>query len=223
MTPYQYVSNNPIMLIDPNGKNAVVTIKGNTMTVKSTIYIHGHGATKDKAKSIEKGIKSFWGSNHTYVDKANNKRYNVVFDVDVQVKPTDYNGVKEVGKSFDEGHFNIVELMEGDFRSIVLGNGFVGQWGESDSDNTYAHEFGHLLGIADMYYPSEKEVGKYENYQGVDENDIMGKNMHKKDARVSQENIDGIAEKVLRDKDSNNQARIGGSYGRSRDNKNLCK
>ncbi|WP_372472727.1 hypothetical protein AB4865_07855 [Capnocytophaga sp. ARDL2] len=118
---------------------------------------------------------------------------------------------------------NVIELYsDKNTRSQVNGDGYTGEWGYYKSDNTYAHEFGHLLGIADMYYPSS-EIGVYENYKGVEENDIMGKNALEDQAKVSQENIDGIAKKVLQDKDENGEAYIGRSFGRSRGNENLSK
>ncbi|WP_372472726.1 RHS repeat domain-containing protein [Capnocytophaga sp. ARDL2] len=91
-TPYHYVHQNPANLIDPDGRNAKAVVKGNTIIVKTTIYIRGYNATAKKAKSIENGIKSFWGKNFTYKDKETNKIYKVVFDINVKPLPTDKEG-----------------------------------------------------------------------------------------------------------------------------------
>lgn len=220
-TPYHYVHQNPANLIDPDGRNAKAVVKGNTIIVKTTIYIRGYNATAKKAKSIENGIKSFWGKNFTYKDKETNKIYKVVFDINVKPQPTDKEGYLQAFKEYEEGHLNVIELKKGNVQSVVNGDGYTGVWGDLETDNTYAHEFGHLLGIADMYYRAR--IGEYDNYQGVDKNDIMGKNLQDSSARVSQENIDGIAKKVLQDKDENGEAYIGRSFGRSRGNENLSK
>src|SRR5690606_7371907 len=93
-TPYHYVHQNPVNMIDPNGKNGIIEVQGNNIIVKTRIYITGYGATKEKAKLIEKGIKEYWGKTFSFTDKAYNKEYKVTFDIRVDTKPTDQEGIK---------------------------------------------------------------------------------------------------------------------------------
>ncbi len=79
--------NNPLVFVDPDGRDAIVTIKGNTITVSSKIYIYGSGASASTASIMQSNIMGAWGADPTtnkgwqYTDASPGKTYDVVFDV----------------------------------------------------------------------------------------------------------------------------------------------
>ena len=50
MTPYNYCANNPVMFVDPEGRDAQVTVTDSTITITSVIYIYGELANNDLAE-----------------------------------------------------------------------------------------------------------------------------------------------------------------------------
>ncbi|KAA5535570.1 RHS repeat-associated core domain-containing protein [Flavobacterium baculatum] len=196
-TPYHYVHNNPIIYTDPNGKDAILIIKGNNITVKSNIYIYGSGATKTTASIMRSNIMKKWGTNNgkawTYTDPQSGKVYNVNFEVSVSVyKGNEKSNPLVIPQSWDPDNMdNFIEVgatLDEVGRSYVSG-GDEGVWrgmgrnGKSLADDDAApHEFAHLLGLDDRY---SDEGGAYKGW----ENNIMGNAI---DGNVDQRNIDSI-------------------------------
>ena len=83
--------NNPLVFVDPDGRDAIVTIKRNTITVSSKIYIYGSGASASTASIMQSNIMGAWGADPTtskgwqYTDASSGKTYDVVFDVQVEL------------------------------------------------------------------------------------------------------------------------------------------
>ncbi|CAM2007562.1 hypothetical protein [Acanthopleuribacter pedis] len=155
-SPYLYVANQPLMAIDPDGKNAKVVIdeKQKTITVSAKIVVWGESADDKTAKMMEKNINDAW-KGHTYEDKANKKIYNVVFAVTVTYqknRPADYEK-----QAKNDSELNFIELPKGHKRSFVYKNpGYTGQWRGNDQitaswGDPAPHEFGHLIGLKDRY------------------------------------------------------------------------
>ena len=196
-SPYIGNDNNPILLIDIDGKDAIISISDNTITFTSVIYITGYKANATKAQEIQSSIMDTWGGTFKYTH-SDGKEYDVKFDVQVKVAPTDKLHASRL--SAGENLITILNLPENSASSVdnTPGNPDArrtGTWAYNPrSEKTYAHEYSHLLGIVDLYY---RENGVYYSYTGVEEFDLQGVNMHNENSFVTQRTIDVLAEYAL--------------------------
>lgn len=194
--PYVYALNNPIFFIDPDGQDAIGSVNGNTITIKSVVYIQGHNATAAKAASIQKAIMKDWGKSFTYKD--GDKTYQVKFDVQVMVAGKD----KDTKSELSSGE-NLTTLVDESSKEWVSNtSGKTGEWGEDEDDKTYSHEFGHLLSVDDLYYYDNE--GNIQNYEGVDDDDNMGKNALDSKSKVNGKTIEEMVAYVLKNKGKDN-------------------
>ena len=128
---YVYLHNSPLKYIDPDGKDAILVIKGNNITINSNIYIYGSGATKSTASQMQSDIMSKWDKGFSIQDSKGSS-FNVKFNVKVGLygnkeknkpliipeswNPNNRDNFIEVGASLNE-----IE------RSFVIG-GDEGEW-----------------------------------------------------------------------------------------------
>ncbi len=179
--------------------DSTFTIKDSKITLYTNIYIYGEAATNQVAADIENTILSVWekrsdGTPWTFLDPKTNRTYTVHFRVKVRVyegkekiKP---EGIYETLNPLNRS--NYIQMTNKEFRSQVQG-GDEGTW-QLDSDHTYAHEFGHLLGLIDRY--KDKNING-EVYSIPDlgwEKNLMGNSSA---GVVEQRNIDTIATLAL--------------------------
>lgn len=181
---------NPVIMVDPDGKDAVITINGTTITVSSQIYIYGEGASTSLASRIETAINSKWnGAGQTYTDEDGNV-FDVVFNVTVSVydsaDPT--NNPLVIPDAWNpESTNNYIKIKKGSGQSHVWA-GDEDVWYDGASNWTYAHEFGHLVGLDDRYHDKYYVFGGPTVTDSGWETNIIGTY----GGKIDQRNIDGI-------------------------------
>ncbi|MDY3315906.1 hypothetical protein PG357_04370 [Riemerella anatipestifer] len=126
-SPYTYTNNNPIMLIDPDGKepkDGIITIYKGKIIISSNIYLYGNGATKSVMQEYQRGIDSKWG-NQTFKAKTSDGKG--VFDVSVKVNILLYENKEKntpliIPESWNPNNRdNFIEVTDKNKRSYVTG------------------------------------------------------------------------------------------------------
>ena len=172
---YSFTENNPIFFLDPDGKDAIGRIKGNTITISSTILVQNDGKNKVDVIKMQEAINKFYGGDHT--TKVNGKTYNVKFEITVrEIAKSDLKNPVSPGT-------NYVQPMSSDYRSNITEFKY-GKIASKSSDAVYAHEVGHFLGLADQYADvinifnnlslTSKENLKGINFPSTSKNELMG-------------------------------------------------
>ena len=197
VSPYVFCLNNPIIYKDPDGKDAIITIKGNVITVSTTIYIYGKDATASAASSIQQSIINNWakqsnGKDWTYTDPKTKQVYTVQMDVSVKL----YKGKEKQDPMIIPNAWNpsirdnYIEVDNTVSRNYVLG-GDEGQW--NTDPWSVAHEWAHLVGLRDQY--TDPSGGG----SSVPNTGWEGNMMAEVDGTVDQRNIDGIVGGAVKD------------------------
>jgi RHS repeat-associated protein len=185
---YGYCLNNPVKYIDPDGKDAVISINGNTITITANIILTGSKATDELAKSYQQNIMNNWGQMNTYV--YDQFIYHLDWNINVRV-------AKEGEKMVYDGTNNFMEVtdkgskVENSNHGKIRGKG----WNEKtiEETNPMSHEFGHMLGLKDKYQKIYKN--DYVTLKGWKGN-IMGE--YSGEGQVEMKNLDILLPKAIK-------------------------
>jgi RHS repeat-associated protein len=153
LSPYTYCANNPVILVDPDGRDyeTVIDEKAGTITIVAKYY-----TTKENKDRVQKAVDVWNGQSGKYEmvmgEGENQKKYTVNFKLTVEAE---YNNNVEVGTAME------CDYKSNEFR--VSDNeddyGSTDEWGNCNGTNIRvrsdastrvdAHEIGHTLGISE--------------------------------------------------------------------------
>jgi len=207
MSPYAYCANNPVKLVDPDGKDFRLRVYEKDgqkhIEISTTVYITGEGAA-DKVKAyndfVVANANKLEGTYKTDDGIEYKVALNIVYEVGTEGKNKELRSKRKYeNQLWETSGDNILELSGKDIISNVLPVGsYHGELGSSElssSPATAFHEVLHFLGLDDWYdvifINGVRRTTPYKDF----ENDIMAANS--KDWIISKIHWDNLGKKSL--------------------------
>jgi hypothetical protein len=199
-SPYSAFNSNPIIYSDPDGKDAIVTIRNNIISVSTKIVLWGADATKDAVTKFKSEINATWNANSlNYKDAKNGIVYKVKFNIQIELaegneressipfgayNPLNTNNYVEVNNT----KLDAENAVDGTVANTLGGD--EGLFGTSKQDyiKSVPHEVGHMLGLDDRYNANGDAIGWENNVMGAGD----GKDGKTGSGNVDQRNVDAV-------------------------------
>ena len=156
LSPYCYGLCNPILYVDPDGRDAQITIDDRRIIVRARIILMGDLANDELVRIYQNDINSKWGEIQNVIYKG--EKYSISWDVEVRLAEEGeeeyYNGINNYMQVVGNENSKVIGSNHGDIRSE-------GRDGYSlEEDCPMSHEFGHMLGLDDKYSYNKSNYGK---------------------------------------------------------------
>lgn len=190
-TPYHYGLCNPVRFRDPDGTDALTTIRGYDITISACVYIYNSAYVQDKsavrelshlASEYKNALMNSWGLQTQYEYKG--AMYSINWDIDVKLKKID----QEIKR---DGISNFMRVMPKTIDPTLHPSEVVSCWsGRISSKRIYdiIHEMGHMLGLRDRYDSEMKKT------DATWEDNVMGGSGK---GKIESRNLSGIFDAIL--------------------------